>query len=106
MFHVQLGRANEGASDEEVADHLSPQDIQLDLEVSTKRELFAVIGQHMQRAHAMPQESVVLSLSRREQTQDHPRSIRSGRQSPQRSLFRVAGSHEQTRPLTCRTVPA
>ena len=50
-----------------VADHLSPQDIQLDLEVSTKGELFAVIGRHMQRAHAMPRESVVLSLSHREQ---------------------------------------
>jgi hypothetical protein len=46
-----------------VAEHLSPQDIQLDLEVPTKGELFAVFGRHMQRAHAMPQESVVLSLS-------------------------------------------
>jgi PTS system nitrogen regulatory IIA component len=50
-----------------IADLLLPQDILLDLEVSSKGQLIAEIGRHMERAHAMPQESVALSLSHREQ---------------------------------------
>jgi nitrogen PTS system EIIA component len=50
-----------------IADLLLPEDILLDLEVSSKGQLIAEIGRHMERAHAMPQESVTLSLSHREQ---------------------------------------
>jgi nitrogen PTS system EIIA component len=50
-----------------ISDLLSPEDILLDLEVSSKAQLIAEIGRHMERAHAMPQESVALSLSHREQ---------------------------------------
>jgi len=50
-----------------IADLLLPEDILLDLEVSSKGQLIAEIGGHMERAHAMPQESVTLSLSHREQ---------------------------------------
>jgi PTS system nitrogen regulatory IIA component len=49
-----------------IADLLWPQDILLDLSVSSKSQLFDEIGRHMEREHAMPQEWVVASLSRRE----------------------------------------
>jgi len=38
-----------------IADLLLPEDILLDLEVSSKGQLIAEIGRHMERAHAMPQ---------------------------------------------------
>jgi nitrogen PTS system EIIA component len=50
-----------------IADLLLPEDILLDVDVSSKSELIDEIGRHMQRVHAMAQESVVLSLSHREQ---------------------------------------
>ena len=50
-----------------IADLLSPQDILLDLQVSDKSQLIEAIGRHMERAHAMPRESVALSLAHREQ---------------------------------------
>lgn len=46
---------------------LSPEDILLDVEVSSKGQLFDEVGWHMARLHAMPEESVARSLSRREQ---------------------------------------
>lgn len=50
-----------------IADLLSPKDILLNLEVASKDQLFEAIGRHMEVNHGMPQEWVVLSLSRREQ---------------------------------------
>ena len=50
-----------------IADLLTIQDIILDLEVVNKDQLFDEIGRHMEAAHGMPPEWVVLSLSRREQ---------------------------------------
>jgi PTS system nitrogen regulatory IIA component len=50
-----------------IADLLLPEDILLDLDVSSKSQLIDEIGRHMQRVHAMAQEAVVLSLSHREQ---------------------------------------
>ena len=51
-----------------LATHLYPENICLDVAVSSKLELFDVIGRHMEREHALPGEWVVRSLSRREQT--------------------------------------
>src|SRR6267143_1087389 len=50
-----------------IADLLLPDDILLDLDVSSKSQLIGEIGRHMQRVHAMEPESVALSLSHREQ---------------------------------------
>ena len=50
-----------------IANLLWPEDIVLDLDVSSKTQLFDEIGRHMEREHAMPQEWVVSSLDRREQ---------------------------------------
>ena len=50
-----------------IADLLLPEDILLDVDASNKSELIDGIGQHMQRVHAMPQESIALALSQREQ---------------------------------------
>lgn len=50
-----------------VARYLLPQDVCLDLDVVSKRQLFHAVGQHMQREHAMSPDDVVLNLSRREQ---------------------------------------
>jgi PTS system nitrogen regulatory IIA component len=47
--------------------HLSPEDVYLDLDVATKRQLFHVIGQHMFRQHGLSAQEVVLNLSQREQ---------------------------------------
>lgn len=51
----------------QIADLLLPDDILLDLDVSSKSQLIGEIGRHMQRVHAMEPESVALSLSHREQ---------------------------------------
>jgi PTS system nitrogen regulatory IIA component len=50
-----------------IARYLSPHDIWLDLDVANRGRLFDAIGRHMEREHALPRDSVVLSLSRREQ---------------------------------------
>jgi PTS system nitrogen regulatory IIA component len=50
-----------------IAGLLLPEDILLDVEVSSKSQLIDEIGRHMQRVHAMAAESVALSLSHREQ---------------------------------------
>jgi PTS system nitrogen regulatory IIA component len=50
-----------------IADLLLPEDILLDVEVSSKSQLIDEIGRHMQRAHAMAQEWIALGLSQREQ---------------------------------------
>lgn len=50
-----------------LASHLYPENICLDVAVSNKLELFDVIGRHMEREHALHQEWVARSLSRREQ---------------------------------------
>jgi nitrogen PTS system EIIA component len=50
-----------------IADLLLPEDILLDLDVSSKGQLIDAIGRHMQQVHAMAHESVVLSLAHREQ---------------------------------------
>jgi PTS system nitrogen regulatory IIA component len=50
-----------------IARYLSPRDIYLDLDVANKGRLFDAIGRHMQTEHALQQDWVVLSLSRREQ---------------------------------------
>ncbi len=50
-----------------IADLLWSADIVLDLDVSSKNQLFEEIGRHMEKGHAMPKEWVALSLSRREQ---------------------------------------
>ncbi len=44
-----------------------PEDVLLDVDVSSKSPLIDEIGRHMQRVHAMVGESVALSLSHREQ---------------------------------------
>ncbi len=49
-----------------LADLLRLEDILLDLDVSSKPQLFEEIGRHMEREHAMPQAWVAESLSRRE----------------------------------------
>jgi PTS system nitrogen regulatory IIA component len=51
----------------EVARYLLAQDVRLDLNVTSKRQLFHAVGKHMQREHALSPDDVVLSLSRREQ---------------------------------------
>jgi PTS system nitrogen regulatory IIA component len=50
-----------------LASYLYPENICLDVAVTNKLELFDVIGRHMEREHALPQEWVIRSLSRREQ---------------------------------------
>lgn len=50
-----------------VARYLLAQDVCLDLDVASKRQLFHAVGQHMQREHGLSPDDVVLSLSRREQ---------------------------------------
>lgn len=50
-----------------IADLLRAEDVLLDLDVSSKSQLFEKLGAHLERQHGMPQEWVVLSLSRREQ---------------------------------------
>jgi len=50
-----------------LAELLRSEDIYLELDVSSKPQLFEEIGRHMERAHAMPQSWVAESLSRREQ---------------------------------------
>lgn len=50
-----------------IARLLPLEDILLDVEVSSKAELFEAIGRHMQRQHGLAKEWVVASLSRREQ---------------------------------------
>jgi PTS system nitrogen regulatory IIA component len=50
-----------------IVDFLGPQDICLDLKVADKKQLFDAIGRHMEREHALPQDRVVVNLSRREQ---------------------------------------
>jgi PTS system nitrogen regulatory IIA component len=50
-----------------LAQYLWPEDIILDIEIASKDQLFDEIGRHMEREHAMPRESVVAGLSRREQ---------------------------------------
>jgi nitrogen PTS system EIIA component len=50
-----------------IAQLLSPEDIRLDVEVSTKGQLLEEIGQHMERQHGLHQDWVVRSLARREQ---------------------------------------
>jgi len=49
------------------ADLVSPEDVRLDLEVSTKTQLLEEIGQHMERQHGLPRDWVTQSLTRREQ---------------------------------------
>jgi nitrogen PTS system EIIA component len=50
-----------------VARYLLPQDVCLDLDITSKRQLLHAVGQHMQRQHQLSPDDVVLSLSRREQ---------------------------------------
>ena len=50
-----------------IADLLWPEDILLNIEASSKSQLFEEVGRHMERKHALPQGWVVRSLSRREQ---------------------------------------
>lgn len=49
-----------------IATLLPPEDIVLDLDVSSKSQLIEEIGHHMERTHAMAHELVALSLSSRE----------------------------------------
>jgi nitrogen PTS system EIIA component len=49
-----------------IAGRLSLEDILLDLDASSKGELFAQIAEHMGRKHGIPHESVAMSLSCRE----------------------------------------
>jgi PTS system nitrogen regulatory IIA component len=50
-----------------IASLLQPEDIVLDLVVSTKGELLDAIGRHMERTHGLPHRAVTQDLSRREQ---------------------------------------
>ncbi|HEY7759875.1 MAG TPA: PTS sugar transporter subunit IIA [Burkholderiales bacterium] len=50
-----------------IARYLSPNDVCLDVEVANKTRLFDFVGRHMEREHGLPQDWVVVSLSRREQ---------------------------------------
>ncbi|HEV3019910.1 MAG TPA: PTS sugar transporter subunit IIA [Burkholderiaceae bacterium] len=61
-FHL-----SEGQRPNSLSLHLSPEDVYLDLDVATKRQLFHVIGQHMSRQHGLSAQEVVLNLSQREQ---------------------------------------
>ena len=49
-----------------IAKLLSSKDIRLDMEVSSRENLFREIARHMECAHGMPQEWVFQSLTRRE----------------------------------------
>ena len=49
-----------------IAELLKPEDILLDVNVSSKSQLLEEIGRHMERTHALSQEWVALSLARRE----------------------------------------
>ena len=49
-----------------ISDLLRLENILLDLNVSSKPQLFEEIGRHMEREYAMPQESIAESLTRRE----------------------------------------
>jgi PTS system nitrogen regulatory IIA component len=50
-----------------IAELLEPDDILLNLVVSSKAQLFDEIGRHTERVHAMPQAWVTSGLTRREQ---------------------------------------
>jgi len=50
-----------------ITNYLHPEDILLDVDIVSKPEILAVIGRHMELAHALPRESVSLALARREQ---------------------------------------
>ena len=50
-----------------LAKYLWPEDILLDIEVSSKGQLIDEIGRHMEREHGISREWVVAGLSRREQ---------------------------------------
>jgi PTS system nitrogen regulatory IIA component len=62
-----INRTPEDAKVNTVARYLAQQDVFLDLEVASKRQLFHVIAQHMHREHALSPDDIVLGLSRREQ---------------------------------------
>lgn len=49
-----------------LASYLRREDILLDVDIANKADLLDVIGRHMEQAHSLPRESVVLGLSRRE----------------------------------------
>lgn len=49
-----------------IADLLMPEDVLLDLDVSSKGELLDEIGHHMERQHALAHEWVATALARRE----------------------------------------
>jgi PTS system nitrogen regulatory IIA component len=50
-----------------IADFLEQEDILLDLDVSSKAQLFDEVGRHVEGLHAMPQAWVTSGLTRREQ---------------------------------------
>ncbi len=50
-----------------ISKHLWPEDILLDIDVSSKGQLFDEIGRHMEREHGLSREWVAAGLSRREQ---------------------------------------
>ena len=50
-----------------IASYLRPEDIRLDVDISSKPDLLDAIGRHMELEHSLPRESVSLGLSRREQ---------------------------------------
>lgn len=62
-----LFRHMKGPALNTIANYLSPEDIRLDLDVSSRRELFDFVGRQMELGHALPLKSITLGLSRREQ---------------------------------------
>jgi PTS system nitrogen regulatory IIA component len=59
--------ANPPPATQSIADLLLLEDILVDIDVSSKSQLIEEIGQHMERTHAMPHDSVAPSLKHREQ---------------------------------------
>lgn len=49
-----------------LSSHLEAGDILLEVQATDKRQLFEVIGRHMEAAHGVPADSVASSLQRRE----------------------------------------
>jgi PTS system nitrogen regulatory IIA component len=50
-----------------IAGLLLPEDVLLDLDISSKSQLFDDIGRHMERQHGLPQDLVAMGLARREE---------------------------------------
>jgi PTS system nitrogen regulatory IIA component len=66
-MELLVDRVNTPPAVQSIGDLLPLEDILVDLDVSGKSELIDEIGRHMERTHALPHQSVALSLKHREQ---------------------------------------